>query len=139
MSSHFIRMNLKKNREKNTSKKIETNNTTKDKTKSKSSILANNTKKQSSKIIYSLKKIKCDIFNNFSKKYNTLPEQYSLIQIENCILGKYCHSLATFKEKLIFNYNEEFLKKYYKIKEASKKISLFYEFYKYYFHKYLRL
>ena len=132
MSSHFIHMNLKKNREKNVAKKIGTNNTTEDKTKSKSSIIANNTKKQSSKIIFSLKEIKCFVFKNFSKKYNTLPDQYSLIQIDNFISGKYCHSLASFKEKLIFNYDEEFLKKYYKIKETSKKIPLFYEFYKSY-------
>ena len=125
-------MSYKKNRVKNFIKTKGTNNTTEDLSKSKSSIIAYTIKKQFSKIIYSLKEIKIYVYNNLSKKYNTLPYKYNLMQVDNFISGKYCHSLATFKEKLIYNHEEEFLKKYYRMKEINKSIPLFYEFYKSY-------
>jgi len=62
-------------------------------------------------------------------KYNVLPNEYTLIQIENFIRAKYCHSLAKFKEDLLYNYQQEFLKKYYKKKESMEKLPLFSEFY----------
>ena len=65
-------------------------------------------------------------------KYNILPNEYNLMKLENFIEAKYCHSLARFKELLIFNYDEEFLKRFYSRKEALKKIPLFSEFYKSY-------
>ena len=133
MSSHFIRINPKKSREKYLfTKNLETNNTTEDKTKSKSSLTINNSKKPFSKIKYTKKEIKKNAYNYLVKKYNILPYKYNLIQIDNYVSGKYCHSLASFKEELMFNYGEEFLKKIYKIKEIKKKIPLFYEFYKSY-------
>ena len=128
MSSHFIHMNLKKNHERNLTKTLETNITSDDKTKSKSSIIAYNQKKQ----IHILKEFKIYTYNKFVQKYNTLPFKYSLIQIDHFIKGKYCHSLASFKETIMFNFDEEFFKKLYKIKEIKKKIPLFYEFYKTY-------
>jgi len=54
------------------------------------------------------------------------------MKLENFIEAKYCHSLARFKELLLFNYDEEFLKRFYSRKEALKKIPLFSEFYKSY-------
>ena len=54
------------------------------------------------------------------------------IQLENFIRAKYCHSLAKFKEDLLFNYKQEFLKRYYKKKESKDKIPLFSQFYKAY-------
>ena len=65
-------------------------------------------------------------------KYNILPNEYNLMKLDNFIAAKYCHSLAVFKEMLIYNYDEEFLKRYYSRKEAIKKIPLFSEFYKSY-------
>ena len=65
-------------------------------------------------------------------KYNILPNEYTLMKLDNFITAKYCHSLAEFKEKLIFNYDEEFLNRYYSKKESKKKIPLFAEFYKSY-------
>jgi len=132
MSSHFIHINFKKNHDRHYIKTIETNNTTEDKTKSKSSIIVNNPKNQLLKISRNIKEIKKYSYNKLIKKYNTLPYQYNLIQIEHFINGKYCHSLASFKEKIMFNYTEEFLKKFYRIKEINKKIPLFYQFYKSY-------
>ena len=65
-------------------------------------------------------------------KYNILPNEYILMNLENFISAKYCHNLATFKEILIFNYDEEFMKRFYPKKESVKKIPLFSEFYKSY-------
>ena len=63
-----------------------------------------------------------------SIKYNILPKEYTLMQIENFICAKYCHSLAKFKEDLLFNYEHEYLKHYYKKKDSLVKIPLFSEF-----------
>ena len=65
-------------------------------------------------------------------KYNILPKEYISIQLENFIRAKYCHSLAKFKDDLLFNYQQEFLTKYYKTNESYNKIPLFFEFYKTY-------
>ena len=65
-------------------------------------------------------------------KYNILPNEYKLMKIDNFITAKYCRDLAIFKENLIFNYDEEFLKRYYLMKESVKKIPLFSDFYKSY-------
>ena len=65
-------------------------------------------------------------------KYNILPNEYTLMKLDNFISAKYCHSLAVFKESLIYNYDEEFLNKFYTIKESTTKIPLFSEFYKSY-------
>ena len=65
-------------------------------------------------------------------KYNILPNEYILMKLDNFITAKYCHSLASFKEKLIFNYDEEFLNRFYPKKISCKKIPLFSEFYKSY-------
>ena len=65
-------------------------------------------------------------------KYNILPNEYNQMKLENFIEAKYCHSLARFKELLLFNYDEEFLKRFYSRKESLKKIPLFSEFYKSY-------
>ena len=67
-----------------------------------------------------------------SIKYNILPKEYTLMQIENFICAKYCHSLAKFKEDLLFNYEHEYLKHYYKIKDSLVKLPLFSDFYKVY-------
>ena len=130
MLSHFIHMNLRKKNDKYLTKTLETNATYDDKTKSISSIMTN--PKKSPKIIYSFKEIKSHAYNNLIRKYNTLPYQYNLLQMDNFIKGKYCHSLASFKERLIFEYLDEHLKKMYKIKEINKKIPLFYDYYKVY-------
>ena len=134
MSSHFIHMNFKKNHDRYFKKALESNITVDDKTKtkSKSITLVNNSKRQISKITYSFKEIKSFTYKKLINNYNILPYQYNLNQIDNFIKGKYCHSLASFKEIIIFNFSEEFLRKLYKIREIKKKLPLFYEFYKSY-------
>ena len=70
--------------------------------------------------------------NNNLKKYNTTPFKHILIIVQNFIESKYCHDIAVFKEKMLFNYEEEFLKRYYKIKECYLKIPKFILYYKNY-------
>ena len=67
-----------------------------------------------------------------SIKYNILPKEYILMQIDNFVKAKYCHSLAKFKEDLLFNLNQEFLKRYYITNESLRKIPLFSDYYKTY-------
>ena len=66
-------------------------------------------------------------------RYNTTPEQFDNIRFENVIQSKYCHELAVFKEKILFDYTEEFLKRYYKRKESKERIPKFTLYYKNYF------
>ena len=79
-----------------------------------------------------LRQYKKYFHKKLSIKYNILPKEYTLMQLENFVKAKYCHSLAKFKEDLLFNYGQEFLNKYYKKKDSSKKIPLFTDFYKTY-------
>ena len=79
-----------------------------------------------------LRQYKKYFHKKLSIKYNVLPKEYILIQIENYIKAKYCHSLAKFKEDLLFNYEQEFLNKYYSKKDSNRKLPLFSEFYKTY-------
>ena len=65
-------------------------------------------------------------------KYNVLPNEYNLMNIENFICAKYCHNLAAFKEMLLFNYDQEFLNRFFPRKISLKKIPLFADFYKSY-------
>ena len=65
-------------------------------------------------------------------KYNILPYEHDMIILENFIQSKYCHDLAVFKEKLLFNYNEEFLKRYYIMEESDYRIPKFVTYYKNY-------
>ena len=79
-----------------------------------------------------LRQYKKYFHKKLSIKYNILPKEYTLMQLENFIKAKYCHSLAKFKEDLLFNYGQEFLNKYYAKKDSIKKVPLFTEFYKTY-------
>ena len=83
---------------------------------------------------YYLKRYESYFHKKMVIKFNVLPHEYNLIQLDNFITAKYCHSLASFKEKLIYNDNEEFLKMHYKIDDSIKKIPLLAEFYKSYLH-----
>ena len=94
-------------------------------------ILNNNTSKKDKNSLYLLQYQKY-FMKKLVIKYNILPNEYNLMKLENFIEAKYCHSLARFKELLLFNYDEEFLKRFYTRKESLKKIPLFSDFYKSY-------
>ena len=72
------------------------------------------------------------LHKNLSKKYNTLPQKYSLIQIDNFIKGKYYHSASKFKDYILFYDTQESLIKYYTKNESIKHLKFFSEFYKSY-------
>ena len=91
----------------------------------------NNTTKKDKNSLYLLQYQKY-FMKKLVIKYNVLPNEYNLMKLENFIDAKYCHSLARFKELLLFNYDEEFLKRFYTKKQALKKIPLFSDFYKSY-------
>ena len=55
-----------------------------------------------------------------------------MILLENVIQSKYCHDIAVFKEKILYNYKEEFLKRFYLKKESKIRIPKFVSFYKNY-------
>ena len=134
MASICLHLTHKKNRNELLTYTQETNTTEKIDDKTKSSVIqqqqnANNKKYRNN---YYLKRYE----NYFNKKlvikYNVLPQEYNFIQLDNFITAKYCHHLASFKENLIYNDTEEFLRRYYVINESTKKIPLFSEFYKSY-------
>lgn len=135
MNPIFFHMNsFKKNHETKMTKTLETNITS-EKSKSNSqtqvaqSTQNNNHSRKNNIYLRQYQKY----FNKkLVIKYNILPNEYSLMKLDNFITAKYCHSLASFKEKLIFNYDEEFLNQFYNKKESLKKIPLFSEFYKSY-------
>lgn len=72
------------------------------------------------------------IKKNLKKKYNITPEKLPLISIQKFIESKYCREIAVFKENLIFNYQQEFLKRMYNKKESISRIPKFVIYYKNY-------
>ena len=82
-------------------------------------------------------KKKIDYYKNLMNKtlyskYNTSPKAHDMILLENVIQSKYCHDLAVFKEKILFNYNEEFLRRFYNEEESITRIPKFVIYYKNY-------
>ena len=130
MNALFFQMSTtRKTHNQKMTKTLETNITS-DKGEEKSPnitnfiILNNNTSKKDKNSLYLLQYQKY-FMKKLVIKYNILPNEYNLMKLENFIEAKYCHSLARFKELLLFNYDEEFLKRFYTRKESLKKIPLF--------------
>ena len=138
ISPIYLQLNHKKtNNNKLLAYTQETNTTDKIDDKTKSIVdqqLHQNENNKKNKNNYYLKKYESYFHKKLVIKFNVLPHEYNLIQLDNFITAKYCHSLASFKEQLIYNDNEEFLNKYSKIYDSIKKIPLFAEFYKSYLH-----
>ena len=134
MNQIFFHMkNEKKNNQKNMAKTSETNiSSDKDEEKSNSQCYNQGNPAQKKYNNFYLFQYQKYFNKKLVIKYNILPNEYTLMKLDNFISAKYCHSLAVFKESLIYNYDEEFLNKFYTIKEAITKIPLFSEFYKSY-------
>jgi hypothetical protein len=134
----YFQLNHKKNNNKKLLTHTQETNTT-DKIEDKTKSIVNqqqhqNKNNKKNRNNYYLKRYESYFHKKLVIKFNVLPHEYNLMQLDNFITAKYCHSLASFKEKLIYNENEEFLKKYSKIDDSIKKIPLFAEFYKSYLH-----
>ena len=136
MNSIFFHMTgHKKNHQPKKTKTLETNATSdKGEEKSKSNSQTSNQTNNLSKKRNNLYLLQYQKYFNKKLviKYNILPNEYILMKLDNFISAKYCRSLASFKEQLIFNYEEEFLNSFYNKKVSHKKIPLFCEFYKSY-------
>ena len=81
------------------------------------------------------KEIKKIAMNRIYKRYGAkakIKYQYIGFIMENLIFNKNTHLVTTFKDYMIWDYIEEFLKRYYKNKESSERVPKFASFYKNY-------
>ena len=83
-----------------------------------------------------IKRLEKIINHNFKKKYNTSNPKYicslNLFYIENLIYNKRSHLVELFKDYMLWGYIDEFLRRFYKYKESSERISTLYLYYKQY-------
>ena len=71
-------------------------------------------------------------YQELYKKYNCLNDDYELILVEHFLNNANTHLVSVFKDYMIMDYKEEFLIKYYKLKESNKRIPEFQIYYKNY-------
>ena len=71
-------------------------------------------------------------YNKIKKKYNFTNEKYNLMHIDYLLGNKSCRLVSNFKERMIIDYNDEFLKRKYSLKESKERIPKFYLYYKHY-------
>jgi hypothetical protein len=70
--------------------------------------------------------------NNQLQKYNSTPEEKNIMIINDIIETKTNHFLAVFKDFLITDYVDEFLKRYFTFDECEELIPKFFLYYKNY-------
>ncbi len=75
---------------------------------------------------------KFHIINSQLQKHNSTPNQKNIMIINDLIQTKTTHYLATFKDFLINDYIEEFMKRYFIMGESEELIPKFYLYYKNY-------
>jgi len=76
--------------------------------------------------------LECLAYNTLLKKYNFTFKKYNLLCINYLLSNKSCRLVSVFKEKMITDYIDEFLKRQYFIKESEERIPKFYLYYKHY-------
>jgi len=133
MASIYLQLNNYKNNHSKFFTYTQESNTTSDKLedKTKSSLIhQHNINNKIYRNNYYLKRYENYFHKKLVIKYNVLPQEFILIQMDNFIQAKYFRQLAKFKESLIYNDYAEFLKKYYKMKNIMNKIPLLTELYK---------
>ena len=77
-------------------------------------------------------KISAYIVNQTLQKHNSSPEQKNIMLINDLIQSKETHFIAIFKDYLIRDYQEEFLRRYFYINEIIEVLPKFYQYYKNY-------
>ena len=77
-------------------------------------------------------KISAYIINQTLQKHNSSPEQKNIMLINDLIDSKETHFIATFKDYLIRDYQEEFLRRYFYSNEITEVLPKFYQYYKNY-------
>ena len=83
----------------------------------------------------SFKELKKIAMNRIHKRYGAktkLKYQYIGLIMENLIFNKNTHLVSTFKDYMIWDYIEEFLKRYYRNDESNERVPKFASFYKNY-------
>ena len=75
---------------------------------------------------------KCLLKKYSSKNPTSLKYQYIGLIMENLIFNKNTHEVTTFKDYMIWDYYDEFLKRFYLIKESNQRVPKFSTFYKNY-------
>ena len=78
------------------------------------------------------------IMNNQLQKHNSTPNQKNIMIVNDIIDTKTNHYLAVFKDYLIADYIDEFLKRYFSIDECEELIPKFYLYYKNYLNFFCR-
>ena len=71
-------------------------------------------------------------YNKLIKKYNYNADKYNLSCVNYLLSNSYCHLVSEFKEKMISDYINEFLRRQYTTIEAKERIPKFYLYYKHY-------
>jgi len=74
------------------------------------------------------KKVQKDL----KEKYNYSNSKYELLCINHLLRNSSCRMVSIFKERMILDYIDEFLKRIYNIKESKERIPKFYLYYKHY-------
>jgi len=67
-----------------------------------------------------------------NKFYNLYPAELNKIVVENLIFNKNCHMVSVFKDHMIFDYVDEFLKRFYFHEESKERIPKISNYYKNY-------
>ena len=94
--------------------------------------LKGNMKKNTKKDIIIRKNFYDKIISNNLAKYNTTQKEKNIMSINNLIKCKGCHYLALFKDYLIADYIDEFLRRIYSKRESIERIPKIYNYYKNY-------
>ena len=71
-------------------------------------------------------------YKNLSKTYNFTIDKYNLLCINYLLSNRTCRLVSVFKEKMIIDYIDEFLKRKYSFKESKERVPKFYLYYKHY-------
>ena len=88
--------------------------------------------KKTSQLIKDIKKLFFISNLKMKKKYDVTKNKYNKIVINTLLNSDNCHLVAIFKEQLLSNYYQEFLRRQYKLSEARERIPKFSGYYKNY-------
>ena len=79
-----------------------------------------------------LNKFESESYKALSRKYNFTLDKFNLLSINYLLSNSSCRLVSVFKEKMISDYIDEFLKRKYSFKESKERIPKFYLYYKHY-------
>jgi hypothetical protein len=99
--------------------------------------LKSNFRQVNKNINYDIKRLEKRAKKNIVKKYgsirhSSLQYQYIGLIMENLIFNKNSHLVTIFKDYMIWDYYDEFLKRFYALKESTQRVPKFSVFYKNY-------